>query len=104
MERRKQARKPPAQTNEEVSLIQEELGRFQKEVNSILTAMESINLMAIEDHEARLKSINTKVMIGIKLPQLLSALDDLKNKAKLKVESIKGSKDISLLESGQLKI
>lgn len=90
------------QPNEEVSLIARELEKFQKQIEEIQSALESINLMTIEDVEERLKAINAKVMIGLKMPQLLAALDDLKNRAKLKSEDIKGSKDISPLEGGML--
>jgi len=91
-----------SQPNEEVSLIARELEKFQKQVEEIQSALESINLMTIEDVEERLKAINAKVTIGLKVPQLLAALDDLKNRAKLKSEDIKGSKDISPLEGGML--
>lgn len=87
----------------ELSLIDAELHRFSNQVNEILLSMESINLLTIQDPEERLKATNTKLGIGLKLPLLISALDDLRNKAKLKAEDIKGSKDISLLESGILK-
>lgn len=88
---------------EDVSLIHKELQRFEKEVESILKSIESIDLLTIEDTEERLKATNMKVTISIKLPQLLASLDDLRNKAKLKTEQIKGNKDISLWESGALK-
>lgn len=97
--------RPRTQTkvkDEEISLIEEELKAFTAQVNEILAAMKSIRLLQMEDDEARLKAIQTKVNISLKLPELLSALDDLRNKAKLKTESIRGSKNISLLESGAL--
>lgn len=90
------------EANAEPSLVDQELIRFTKQVNEILGAMESINLLRIEDVEERLKSIKTKLEIGLKLPLLIAALDDLRNRAKLKAENIKGNKDISLLESGAL--
>lgn len=106
MSGQKRPRKPvveiPVVLNEPISLIQQELDRFQNQVNDILAAMESINLVSIQDAEERLKATNTKVMISLKLPQLLASLDDLKNRAKLKSEDIKGSKDISPLEGGML--
>lgn len=87
---------------DESSLINPELIRFTNQVNEILAAMESINLLKIEDIDERLKSTKTKLEIGLKLPILLGALDDLRNKAKLKAEDVKGNKNISLLESGAL--
>lgn len=103
MSSKQPARKKPVQeANAEPSLVDQELVRFTKQVNEILGAMESINLLRIEDVEERLKAIKTKLEIGLKLPLLIAALDDLRNRAKLKAENIKGNKDISLLESGAL--
>ena len=86
----------------EPSLIEVELARFSKQVNELLTSLESVNLMTIKDPEERLKATKSKMDIELKLPVLLASLDELRNKAKLKAENIKGNKNISLLESGAL--
>ncbi len=96
--RRRKEQDPP----KEVSLIASELERFQRQVNEILAAMESINLLSITEVEDRLSATKTKLEIGLKLPMLLTALDDLKNRAKLKSEDIKGNKSLSPLEDGTL--
>ena len=85
------------------SLVDPELQRFSTQVNELLTSLESVDLMKIKDPEERLKATKAKIDIQLKLPLLISALDDLRNRAKLKAENIKGNKNISLLESGQLK-
>lgn len=100
--RRKKQTEIQDQVNEEVSLIAPELERFQKQVNEILASMESINLLAITETEDKLAATKTKLDISLKLPQLLSALDDLKNRAKIKGEDIKGNKTLSPLEDGTL--
>lgn len=84
------------------SLIESELQRFSRQVDEIFAALESVNLLAIEDANDRLKATKEKLALELKMPILLTALDDLRNRDKLKSESIKGNKDISLLESGEI--
>lgn len=88
--------------DEESSLISKELIKFEKQVAEIQDALESINLKSIEDIEERLKAINSKIAAQLKLPQLLSALEDLKNKHQVRADAIKGNKSFSPLEDGTL--
>lgn len=92
----------PSVNSEDVSLIDRELTRYSAQVNEILASLESINLLSIQDPEDRLKATISKQNVALKLPILLQGLDDLRTKAKLKSEDIRGSKNISLLESGAL--
>lgn len=92
----------PSVNSEDVSLIDRELTRYSAQVNEILASLESINLLSIQDPEDRLKATISKQNVALKLPILLQGLDDLRTRAKLKSEDIRGSKNISLLESGAL--
>lgn len=96
------SRKKKQEQPEEVSQIAPELDRFHRQVNEILTSMESINLLAIPEQDDRLSATKVKLDIGLKLPQLLQSLDDLRNRAKLRAEDIKGKKSLSPLEDGTL--
>lgn len=87
---------------EEESLIAKEVRKFEQQVAEIQDALESISLKGIADVEERLKAINSKITAQLKLPQLLNALDELKNKDKIRKEAIKGNKSFSPLEDGTL--
>lgn len=87
---------------EEQSLISVEIKKFELQIAEIQDAIASIKLKDIEEPEALLKAINGKIAAQLKLPQLLTALEDLKNKQKVRIDAIKGNKSFSPLESGDL--
>lgn len=87
---------------EEQSLISIELKKFETQIAEIQDALASISLKGIEDTEALLKAINGKIAAQLKLPALLSALEDLKNKHKIRIDAVKGNKSFSPLEDGTL--
>lgn len=91
-----------AQSSKPGSNIEPELKRFEKQVNELLKVLESVDLMTIDDMEDRLKAAQAKLKIQLDLPKVLSALDDLRNKAKLRAEDVKGNKSLSPLEDGTL--
>jgi hypothetical protein len=87
---------------EEQSLISIELRKFELQIAEIQDALASIKLSGIEDVEEKLKAINSKIAAQLKLPALLSALEDLKNKHKIRIDAVKGNKSFSPLEDGTL--
>lgn len=87
---------------ENKSLIDSELARYEKQVKEIQDALESIKLMEIEDAEERLKAIIAKQNAMLKLPSLLNSLEELRSKHKLKSEDVKGNRFLSPLEDGTL--
>lgn len=89
-------------SDEVPSLISVEIAKFEQQIAEIQDAIASIKLIEIGDPEALLKAINGKIAAQLKLPQLLTALEDLKNKHKIRVDAIKGNKSFSPLEDGTL--
>lgn len=87
---------------EETSLIAKEIRKFEDQIAEIQDALASIKLSGIEDVEEKLKAINSKIAAQLKLPQLLTALEDLKNKHKVRIDAVKGNKSFSPLEDGTL--
>ncbi len=98
----KDSKKDSKDNSEDKTLIEPELKKFEKQLSEIDTALDSVNPMAVLDMEERLKLVDLKIRIMGKKPILLAALDSLRTKDKLKVEQIKGNKDISPLEDGSL--
>ena len=84
------------------SPIAKELARFQRQIDEIQDALEAVKLSDIDDPEAKLKAIIAKQNAMLKLPQLLSDLEMLKNKHKVKTDDVKGNKSLSPLEDGTL--
>lgn len=94
--------KPDLVEEEDLSLISAELHKFELEIAEIQDALSSIKLKDIEGAEEKLKAINGKITAQLKLPNLLSALEDLRNKNQIKIDAIKGNKSFSPLEDGFL--
>lgn len=88
--------------SKEVSIIAFELKRFENQIREIQDSLESILLADIEDIEERLRAIEKKTVVMLKLPTLLSALKELRTEDVLKAENIRGNKSISPLEDGSL--
>lgn len=87
---------------EETSLIAKEIRKFEDQIAEIQDALASIKLSGIDDVEEKLKAINSKIAAQLKLPALLGALEDLKNKHKVRIDAVKGNKSFSPLEDGTL--
>jgi hypothetical protein len=87
---------------EETSLIAKEIRKFEDQIAEIQDALASIKLSGITEVEDKLKAINSKIVAQLKLPALLSALEDLKNKHKVRIDAVKGNKSFSPLEDGTL--
>lgn len=106
MEKETKKKKSKKEVVEEVdeitSAVSSELARLELQVADILSSLESVKLLEIEDIEARMKATQLKVNIQLKLPELIGALEILRNKAKVNTEDIKGSKNLSPLEDGTL--
>lgn len=94
---------PSGQTTEDDGgLISSELKKFELEIQEIQEALSSIKLKDIVNPEEKLKAINAKITAQLKLPSLLSALEELRNKHRIRVDAIKGDKVLSPLEDGLL--
>lgn len=93
---------PEDESDEDKSLISVELRKFEQQIAEIQDALASIKLSGIDDVEEKLKAINSKIAAQLKLPQLLTALEDLKNKHKIRIDAVKGNKSFSPLEDGTL--
>lgn len=86
----------------DLSIIEEELNKFEQKIEEIYTSLDSVNPLSIPEPEERLKTVKLKMDILDKLPKLLKALSDLRENAKNKAEDIRGAKELSPLESGLL--
>ena len=84
------------------SLVSKELSRYQKQIDELFEALESIKLKDIVDAEDKLKAALGKQNLMLKLPLLIAELDNLKNRNKIKTDDIKGNKSMSPLEDGTL--
>lgn len=84
------------------SPIAKELTRYQRQIDELYDALESIKLKEIADPEDMLKAALGKQNLMLKLPQLLIELENLKNRNKIKTDDIKGNKTLSPLEDGTL--
>lgn len=89
-------------STKELSMIEEELNKFEQKIEEIYTSLDSVDPLSILEPEDRLKTVKLKMDILDKLPKLLKALSDLRENAKHKAENIRGSKELSPLESGLL--
>lgn len=87
---------------EEESPIAKELIKYQKQVNEIQNAIESVKLMEIEEMSKRLTATEKKLDLMMKLPQLLTALRDLKSSPELTAANVRGSTALSALDKGEL--
>lgn len=87
---------------EDESLIKTELKLLEGEIEEIFKVLNSIDPMTIDDIEERLKALKLKMDIQLKLPTMLNSLDNLRNKERIKAESIIGGRDMSPLEDGLL--
>ncbi len=97
----KQASLDGTQVNS-TSPIAKELARYQRQIDELYDALESIKLKEISDPEDMLKAALGKQNLMLKLPQLLIELENLKNRNKIKTDDIKGNKTLSPLEDGTL--
>lgn len=88
--------------DEDKSLIEPELRRYEEQIHQIYQVLDSVNPLAIQDIEERLKSVKLKADLLVKLPTLLKSLEDLRERNKLKSEQIRGARDVSPLEDGTL--
>jgi hypothetical protein len=93
---------PPEEVTEERSIISPELKRLEATIKKIQDAADTINPLEEEDVETRIKVILGLQKVAEGQPKLLMALEELRNKHKLKNEDIKGSKALSPLEDGSL--
>lgn len=89
-------------TNTDESLIEPELARLNSTIKEILDAIDTIKLAQITDLEEKIKAINAKITFTAKMTPIMSQVEDLRSKHKLKQDKIRGKKDISLLESGEI--
>lgn len=87
---------------EELTYIDPELAKYEKQIREIDVVLDSINPLTIEDTEERLKALKLKMEILVKKEPLMDALNRLREKDKLKTDQIKGNKNISPLEDGSL--
>ena len=88
---------------EEGSLLSKELVKFERQIAEIQDTLDDIKLKEVEGVEERLKATIAKIGALQKLPALLSALDDLRNKHLVRADGIKGKdKVLSPLEDGML--
>lgn len=88
---------------ENQSLLSKELVKFENQIAEIQDTLEEIKLREIDNVEDRLKATIAKIGAMQKLPSLLTALDDLRNKHLLRSDGIKGKdKVLSPLEAGLL--
>jgi hypothetical protein len=88
--------------DEQTSSIAPEQRRLEDMVRKILDSMDSIDPMEAEDLEEQLKLTLGLQKLAENMPKLLMALEELRNKHKLKKEDIKGNKSLSPLEDGTL--
>jgi hypothetical protein len=84
------------------SLISSEINRFSTQLNEQFIVLESINPLLIIDIEDRLKASKLKIELLQKLPTIMGQLNDLKEKEKLKSQDIRGSRELSPLETDNL--
>jgi len=87
---------------EELTYIDPELVKYEKQIREIDIVLDSINPLTIDDTEERLKALKLKMEILVKKEPLMDALNRLREKDKLKTDQIKGNKNISPLEDGSL--
>lgn len=83
-----------------VSSIQKERDRYEKQINEIQTGLESINTRDIKDQSEKLKMIDKKVDIMLKLPKLLLALKELNDS--IESSSTRGTQKLSLIELDEI--
>jgi hypothetical protein len=91
-----------SEEKKKVSNIAKELKRLESQIEDIYQGLESIVLKDIEEPEARIRAATAKAGALKLIPVLLTALDDLRNKNKLKQDDIKGSASLSPLDDGTL--
>lgn len=89
-------------TSEPESLVEPELARLNATIKEIQDAIDTIKLLQITDLEEKIKAINAKITFTAKMTPIIAQVEDLRSKNKLKQDKIRGKKDISLLESGEI--
>jgi hypothetical protein len=87
---------------EEKSNISKELKRLEVQIEKIYKAIESVDLLDIEDVDDRLRAAVAMQNALKGLPTILGSLEELRNKNKVSNNDIKGSAPLSPLDDGTL--